>query len=235
MSGGRNHRRWRADLAAYLLGSLEAEEVEAMEDHLQGCERCREELRWLRPAVDVLPESVPQLEPPPGLKARLMAEVRSDAASEVVPEPAVRPARRGRFAGLRGLFLRPAVALGAAAVLAAGALGYVLASGGGEQTTTIAARGSEAVRATLEQRGDSGTLQMTGLRQLPGSDVYQAWVQRGNRIVPSSLFEPRRDGTASAAIPHQLEGANKVMVSVEPEGGSDQPTSSPIVTLELSG
>jgi hypothetical protein len=26
-----------------------------------------------------------------------------------------------------------------------------------------------------------------------------------------------------------------VMVSVEPEGGSDQPTSSPIVTLELSG
>jgi hypothetical protein len=114
-------------------------------------------------------------------------------------------------------------------------LGYVLASGGGEQTTTIAARGSEAVRATLEQRDDSGTLQMTGLRQLRGSRVYQAWVQRGKRIVPSSLFEPRRDGTATTAIPHQLDGADKVMVSVEPEGGSDQPTTSPIVTLGLSG
>ena len=80
MSATGEHRRWRAELAAYLLGSLEPDEIEALEGHLEGCERCRDELRWLQPAIDVIPASVPQVEPPPGLRARLMAEVRSDAA-----------------------------------------------------------------------------------------------------------------------------------------------------------
>jgi anti-sigma-K factor RskA len=244
MSGGRNHRRWRADLAAYLLGSLEAEEVEAMEEHLQGCERCREELRWLRPAVDVLPESVPQLDPPPGLKARLMAEVRSDVAQAEAPAAgwearrAAEPPRRRRR-GFRGFVWRPAAALTALALVVAVVVGYAVGTGGGggpgTTTTKTVAQGG-AVHATLEKSGDSGTLMLTGLEQARTGHVYETWVQHGNRApVPSSLFEPRRDGTASTAIPHQLEGADRVMVSVEPEGGSDQPTSSPIVTLELSG
>ena len=54
MSAIDEHRRWRADLAAYLLGSLEAEETEALEGHLEACERCRDELRWLQPAIDTI-------------------------------------------------------------------------------------------------------------------------------------------------------------------------------------
>ena len=75
---------------------------------------------------------------------------------------------------------------------------------------------------------------MTGLKQLPRDDVYQAWVQRDGRIEPSSLFDARRDGTASAAIPHQLDGADAVMVTREPRGGSKQPTSTPIVTVSAA-
>jgi Anti-sigma-K factor rskA/Putative zinc-finger len=244
VGGERGHRRWRADLAAYLLGSLEPEESRALEDHLEECDRCRDELRWLQPAIDVIPASVPQLEAPPALRARLLAEVRSDAAQLAAAAPAaaarerraaaVRDARGtgGTLDGLRGLLLRPAAALAVAALIGAGVAGYALRGGGGQiDTTTTAASQGGMLRATLERHGDSGTLQLTGLAELPRSRVYQAWVQRDGRIEPSSLFDARRDGTASTAIPHQLEGAEAVMVSSEPRGGSRQPTSAPLIRV----
>ena len=52
------HERWSDDVAAYLLGALEPGEAAELERHLAGCERCRAELRWLRPAVELLPETV---------------------------------------------------------------------------------------------------------------------------------------------------------------------------------
>jgi hypothetical protein len=238
----RNHRRWRAELAAYMLGSLEPGETSALEGHLEGCERCRDELRWLQPAIDVLPESIPQLEPPPGLRARLMAEVRSDAAEL---EPAVKNGRRAarlpRWVRFRGFMWRPVVALTAVALIAAVAGGYALRGGGDHggmttieaRTTTIPSQGGGPVKAKLLRQGDSGNLELTGLHQLPHSRVYETWVQRGNRLRPSSLFSARRNGTGSAAIPHQLDGANAVLVTAEPRGGSRQPTSTPVVTVEL--
>lgn len=233
MSAIDEHRRWRADLAAYLLGSLEADEAAALERHLDDCQRCRDEIRWLQPAIEVIPESVPMIEPPRGLGARLMAEARSDAAelSLGAAGESERPAApKRRSFGLRGFFWRPVVALTAVALIGAVIGGYALRGGGGHGATTI-----DTQRASLQYQGDSGTLEMTGLRQLPMSKVYQAWVQRNHRIVPSSLFEARRNGTASAAIPHQLNGADTVMVTVEPRGGSKQPTSSPIVSVPVRG
>jgi Anti-sigma-K factor rskA/Putative zinc-finger len=240
MSGARDHRRWRADLSAYLLGALEPDESEAMDRHLEDCQRCRDELRWLQPAIDLIPESVVQLEPPSGLRTRLLAEVRSDAVelgTAAEPSAAPGPATAKRRRGLGGFFLRPAVALTAVALAGAVIGGYALRGGGDEAgttttaTTTIAQGGS--VQATLESSGDSGTLQLTGLKQAPSGRIYQAWVQKGNRIEPSSLFDVRRDGTASTAIPHQLQGADMVMVTLEPQGGSKQPSSKPLVSVAL--
>jgi anti-sigma-K factor RskA len=230
------HRRWRADLAAYLLGSLEPEEIASLELHLEDCQRCRDELEWLRPAIDTIPVSIPQLQPPEGLRARLMAEVRSDAA-EAGRESSAPPRTESvpLASRLRGFFLRPAAALAAAALIAAVIGGYALGGGDGGGATTIPGQSAGTVRAKLERTGDSGTLELAGLKQLPPSSVYQAWVQRNHRIQPSSLFGARRNGTASAAIPHDLDGANQVMVTVEPRGGSKQPTGSPIASVALPG
>jgi hypothetical protein len=149
----------------------------------------------------------------------------------------VRRAPAPRWTGLRGFFLRPAVGLTAVAFIAAVVAGYAVRGGGGgtgTTTTETVAQGG-AIHATLERSGDSGTLELTGLRDLPRSRVYEAWVQRGNRIEPSSLFAARRNGSASTAIPHQLSGADMVMVTVEPRGGSKQPTSSQLVAVALPG
>lgn len=219
-----DHSRWQDDLAAYLLGSLEPAEAEELERHLEGCEECRERQSWLGPAIQLLPESVERLQPDPGLRERVLAEVRADAGARAA-------SRKPRERRLRGILLRPAIGLAAVALLAAGVGGYAL-RGGEETTTTPPVRGM-GVTAKLERTGDSGTLLLTTTERLPTGEIYQAWVNNGDRIEPSSLFDAHADGTASAAI-EGLEGADAVMVTIEPRGGSTEPTSAALVSVPLS-
>ena len=67
-----SHDELREDLAAYALGALEEPEAERLRAHLEGCEECRRQLRWLEPAVELLPRTVEQLEPPVRLRLSLI-------------------------------------------------------------------------------------------------------------------------------------------------------------------
>ncbi len=135
---------------------------------------------------------------------------------------------------MRALGLRPAVGLAALALLVAGVTGYAIRdSGSGSSATTVAAGHAPGVTAKLVRDGDSGTLRLANVHQLPSSEVLQAWVQRGKRIESAkTLFVPNRDGTATAAI-DDMHGVNTVMVTAEPRGGSDYPTSEPIVSVPI--
>jgi anti-sigma-K factor RskA len=223
-----SHERWREDVAAYAIGGLDPEESAELERHLAGCERCCRELRWLAPAVSSLGESVHRVEPPASLRSGLMERVREEAAR---PGPAATSVRPRRFGGS---LLRPAIGLAAVALIVAVGVVAYSAGGGGMETVTSRSAPGGTVQAKLERTGDSGTLELTGLRQLPSREVYQAWVQQGGRMEPSSLFAARRNGTASAAIPRHLDGARRVLVTVEPRGGSMAPTSAPLVGVGVS-
>jgi anti-sigma-K factor RskA len=222
----REHETRRDDIAAYLLGSLEPGDAAEMEQHLAACEECRTELEWLRPAAQVLPESVEKVEPPAQLRSRIMGEVETDAGRK----------RSGiRLGGrMRALSLRPAIGLAALALLVAGIAGYAIRdSGSGSGTTTVAAGHAPGVTAKMVSEGDSGTLRLANVHQLPAGEVLQAWVQRGKRIESAkTLFVPNRDGTATAVI-DDMQGVNTVMVTAEPRGGSNYPTSEPIVSMAI--
>jgi anti-sigma-K factor RskA len=227
------HERWHEELSAYALGALEPGEAAELERHLAGCERCREELDWLRPAVQVLPESVERLEAPAELRGRLMEQVRSEAGPRTS-----RRGLRGRF-GLGGggalRSQRAAIGLTAAALIVAGLVGYEVSGGGsgGSGTTTVAAGHSPGVVAQVARDGETATLRLANLRQLPPDKVLQAWVQRGTRVVSAkALFVPNSDGTATATI-DDMDGVKTVMVTAEPRGGSVQPTDAPIVSVSI--
>jgi anti-sigma-K factor RskA len=208
----------------------EREETE-LRRHLEECEECRTHVRWLRPAVDLLPRTVEQLEPPRRLGERLMATVRAEAPAGSQAE-APKP---GRWRGWGALW-RPATAVGAVALVLAGAVGGYLLHQPEESTEVIAAQaapGGGSVAGTLERQDGSAILTMTDLPALPGGDVYEVWVQRGDRMEPSSLFVPRRDRSAEAAVPGPLEGADAVLVTREPRGGSVEPSSDPLLRAEL--
>jgi anti-sigma-K factor RskA len=226
-----DHERYRDDLAAYALGALSDDESAELRDHLEGCEDCRRELRWLRPAVDLLPGTVDQVEPPPELRSRLMETVRAESGDEAGQARGGRP-RRDWSAPL----LRPAIAVAAGTLLAAGAVGGYLAHQSSNQASEVAVQaeqGAGQISGTLERRDGSAILRLQGMPTLARDQVYEAWVQRDGAITPSSLFEARRDHSADAAIPGGLDGAQAVLVTPEPRGGSPQPTSPPVLEAPL--
>ena len=234
------HRNQREQLAPYLLGALAPTELADLEHHVEGCAECQAELRWLDPGAAILSADVDQVEPPAGMRRSVMAAVAEEAEREAAaargPEHEAEP-RRGGWFRLPGFGTSPALA-GAFAliivVLVAGVGGYVLNSGGGTDSAVTAGTSTDGSEVVLLSDGESGTLRISGLDRPEQGDVYQAWIQRGERIEPTdSLFLPRSDGTATAAIP-DLEGVTAVLVSTEPEGGSPAPTTTPVITVPLS-
>jgi hypothetical protein len=225
------HTRQREDLAAYLLDALEPHEVQEFEKHLAGCARCQAEERWLRAAIEMLPSSVEQFEPPPALRKRLLDTVRAEAAAD----KALPRERRTRRPWL-GLGLRPAAALASLVIAGAGLAGYLIGHDEGPTTTTVQAQATPAApgaRAKVIRTGDIGVLQV---ERLPGprrGRIYEVWLARGKQIEASSLFSVGRHGSGYAAIPDNLDGVDAVMVSEEPQGGSSKPTSDPVLIAKL--
>lgn len=220
-----DHTRWSEDLAAYMLGALSPGEAAELERHLEGCERCREEMRWLEPAVLTLPEAVERQEPSRQLRQSLMAEVRADADAETRPAPA----RSRRW------FLKPAVGFAVIALLVAGVVGYEVGqddSGSGEAASTII-RQVDGMTVKMVQQGESGTLQLSGVPQVPPDKVLEAWVEREGEVeaVPA-LFVPDRNGQAETRIA-DMTGVETVMVTQEPQGGSEVPTGAPLMTMSV--
>jgi anti-sigma-K factor RskA len=225
-NGTEGHARWADDLAAYALGALDPDEAARLDAHLATCERCQTELRSLRTAVDAIPTGLEQIEPPRRLRRRLMTAVR-------------REGRRQRPASVMSLSFRSRMLrLGAVAAfaIAAGLVGYIVAGPGGTSGTSIPVRGTVAARnagGQLIRTGDSATLRVRNLPQLPDGDVYEVWVQAGGRLRPSTLFVVDRRGDGSAAVAGELAGADRVLVTREPRGGSRHPTSPPLLRASL--
>lgn len=237
-----NHERWSEGIAAYMLGALEPDVAAELERHAEGCERCQAEIRWLTPAIDALPESVERLEPPRELRERVLAEVRFEAAPTDVPgdEPAaaglfVRASHWLRELGSGPMGLRPVVGFAAAVLVVAAVAGFAIGGGIGSDegatTSTVVAGKPPGVTAKMISEGDSGTLHLDNVKQLPSDRVLEAWVQRDGEVEPvEALFVPDRKGKASTELP-DMDGVEVVMVTTEPRGGSESPTSAPIITI----
>jgi anti-sigma-K factor RskA len=238
------HERWREEAGAYVLGALEPEEAAEFERHVEGCERCRSEVRWLTAAVEVLPEAVERHEPPPQLRERLLAEVGADARAAGTDS---RPAERGvlhrggrRLAGLgsgprdwRRLAWLSAMLL---LVVAIGA--YEIGSGGGGSgggsTEAFVSGHSPGVTAEVVREGDEGEIHLAAVRSLPSDRVLEAWVRRDGEVEPvKALFVPDSDGNATTTL-GDMRGVDLVMVTTEPASGSPTPTGQPIAEVPIS-
>jgi len=232
------HEEMRDDLAAYALGALDPDEASVVAEHLASCESCREYVRWLGPAVDLLPASVAQVEPPERLRESLMATVRAEAAdagSVQAGEPPARSERRrwGDF------LLRPATALAAIAVLAAGAaVGYALHDDNPERIDVPAEATGEvpagAVSASVEHgAGGAAVLHVERIPALDRDRVYEAWAATGDQVEPVLTFRPSRSGAFNGVMSSDLEGADAVLVTEEPRQVGATPTAAPILKATL--
>ena len=96
-----DHEIWRERAALYALGALTGDERVSFETHLQTCLECGAELLTLRPAVDALAQVVPQVDPRPELRDRVMAAALSESrpqATTVKPQTPTPAAQQARVA-----------------------------------------------------------------------------------------------------------------------------------------
>ena len=189
--------------AAYALDALSPDEAEAYERHLGQCEECREQLAELNESAAALAFGAVAPAPP----ARLRTSILDAAAAE---RTNVVPLRQRRWVR-RGL----AVAAAAVACIAVG-LGVSLS------------QSSHTPSAMVVIGADrTATLQVTGLSAAPSGKTYEAWVIPAHRSPrPAGLFPG--GATTSVRLHGQVPKNAVVAVTVEPAGGSKQPTSKPI-------
>jgi anti-sigma factor RsiW len=237
------------EAVAFALGSLDADRIDDFKEHLDGCERCQEELRWLAPAIRALPETVERETPPPELKVRLMAEVHADVEAEAKQARGEKrreraESRTGLGEWLRGLNLggltwKPLAGLAVVVLIVAGGIGYAVGtsgsgSGSGNiRTWEVPAKANNGIEAKVVTEGNRAEVRLAGVKQLPEGKVLEAWVQRGNAIEPvPALFTPDHAGNASTTI-EDMRDVSLVMVTREPAGGTKVPTTEPFVKVPI--
>ncbi|MEO6835680.1 MAG: anti-sigma factor [Candidatus Tumulicola sp.] len=90
--------------------------------------------------------------------------------------------------------------------------------------------------ADVVTRGSRAYIAMHDLAEPPRGKVYQAWTlpKGSKKMVPSLTFEPDAHGDAVIALPSDARATAVIAVSLEPEGGSKQPTTKPILVVPLT-
>lgn len=222
------------DVAPFVIGALDADALDAFVGHLAACASCRTEVEQLRSMALMLPLATEPVEPPPELKQRVMAVVRSEAqllrASGAGADVVAPPPRRRWWAP------RPlTAALGGLAAAAAAAIVVVALAGGGADTRVVEAEVAMArASAHVELADGSGTLVASGMPSPARGHVYAIWTRRaGERArYVGTLGAPPSNGSTRARL--SLDGVREVMVTVEPVRVGRDPTTKPVVTARLA-
>ncbi len=221
--------------AAYALDALDAADKAAYEEHLRRCPECQRELVSLQETAASLAYAVDAPTPPADLRARILGQARAERPN-VVP--------------LRPRWAYPAAAAAAVAATAAIVLGgwaFSLSSSLEEErqaranldrATALLATGDSVA---IPLSGASGTLVVaetgeaalvvSSLDPAPAGKTYEAWVIEDGRPVPAGLFEAA-EGRTVVALERAVPRGAVVAVTLEPEGGVERPTSSPLFTAE---
>lgn len=213
---------------AYAVDALRPLERADFEAHLARCETCRLEVATLREAATHLSSGV-ATSPPARLRAVILAAVaRLPQSRRVVALP-----RRPRQDRTRWV----PVLVAAAAFLAIAGSTYTFVRVPDKSTPVSA----ETVFAAPDVRArvvtsSAGTFQIATSRELgllavqadqpPGEQTYQLWVITDRARSLGVLDEPG----AFAPIP----GQGRLAITVEPIGGSPQPTTLPLFAVDLA-
>jgi predicted anti-sigma-YlaC factor YlaD len=229
------HEEMLDNVAAYALGVLSPREAVAVEAHLRECRECRDEYAFLRPVVTAVARTapVPDAVPSALLKQRLMRQMRRETG-----RPSALPWVASAVAAA---CLIVAVLLGIGDVALQQRVDRDRAALA-QQRQIISDLTSPDVKRYAFHNGDVFSRQerlylaMRNLRRLPSGKVYQAWTQAaGSKVMaPSVTFGAGRGGGALVALPEVPATVIAVAVSVEPAGGSQQPTTTPIAVVKLS-
>lgn len=237
-------------LAAYALGAVDEDERALVEQHLSECAPCREELALYSEAAVHLTDGR-EVAPPPAMRDRVLGAIAEQAdrdggegtgghgatAPDNIAElSSARSQRRKPAAALWGLAAAGVIAVGGFAVWQDSQLGPVeqVVQADDAQRFEVEFEGEILAVVSSESLGQS-VLLTDDLPELSDGEVYQAWwVDESGAITSAGVVDGEADPDV---VEMPLDGAPDqvaaVALSVEPTGGSEQPTTDPLLAIEL--
>ena len=233
-------------LGAYALEALPADEARRVEEHLRTCPEQRVAAAELRRTGALLPLTVEEADPTPGLRARIIEAVKATPPGRLEPELAGRraggrvvvPTRRvGRLPGWATRVSRLAVAAAIVISLGAGGLiGYLIGhTGQGQiaytfQGDATAAPGAEARLVYFKDRRQA-VVAINGLPRLASGQVYEMWLIK-NGVPVDKGVSTSETGDVAARVSGDLSQFQQFAVTIEP-GEQPLPTTKPILVGNL--
>lgn len=175
--------------------------------------------------------------PPAHVREQVLAALKTAPVNDLSP----RRSPNQRVRRWRGLAVAAAVVIGIAVPTTVAVQSrmtqHQVQAEADRLSTMLADPDAKLLTAAIPDGGDvtvlvSGTdalLSATGLGALDDTQDYQLWQIADDAITSAGLLSPR-DGAVSQQL--RVEAGVTLAVTVEPRGGSEQPTTEPIVALE---
>jgi anti-sigma-K factor RskA len=210
-------------IPAHALRILEGEDERIVVAHLAECERCRRQLTDYEQVAASLAYAAPRAVPPPELRDRVLGSI-----GPVVEAP---PAERRAAQPLRSWWPRlAAVAVPALAACVVGLVIWNVSLRNDLDSTKTQFAANPAVHVANVGNAVSDTAGnvtlYADLAPAPPGKTYQAWVIGSSGAIPAGTFSG--GGTVVLHLTAQARPGDKIAVTVEPAGGSKQPTTQPI-------
>lgn len=243
-------------LLDYNNGILSEEEKAVFEAHLKDCPSCQEELAEWEELTSNLPYLSDEIEPPNGMKQRILTNVFKNEQS-IEKEETTRPSApvldidavrsetpKKKIGWLTGL-------LAAGLLLSLGTNAYLFAEN--EKNEQVIeeqmSKTYKSVQLASEQSDSAGIASMVqkdekmnlvvqthNMTQVQGKEVYQVWLIEGDKKYRAGTFIPDEKGNGAVVFPVNFPGEHKwdaVAISHEPTPDSKQPKGTIVMASNL--
>ncbi|HJS18699.1 MAG TPA: anti-sigma factor [Anaerolineales bacterium] len=228
-------------LPAFALGSLDTDEASQVQEHLSSCLICRAESEAFQEISAQMALLAPVADPSPDLKERLMTRVQATRPKPRVQEQAASRPLVERLLpawGLASLVL--ILALGAVNLFLWQRLGYqdAFTAPGGMRAVPLSpldAASNATGFVLVSADGEDGALVVDGLPPLDESQEYQLWLIRDGERTSGAVFSTDENNYGGTRIraPGSLLEYTSVGITIEPAGGSPQPTGERVLGAPL--
>ncbi|MGW0683897.1 anti-sigma factor [Streptomyces sp. NPDC002754] len=238
---------------AYALHALSDDERADFEQHLAHCEACAQESAELAATAARLGLAT-TVTPRPDLRGKVLRRITT-VRQESPREPAL--SRAGRTAGTKGRLLSRwalAACFAAAAALGGTAVWQHQRAEDAQEQARQAEAGNDQIAAVLAAPdaktgsaklgdGADGTVVVSksrdravfiasGMARPPQGKVYQLWYDDGGTMRSAGLMDTNRRDQA-VLLSGAVDEASGMGITVEPAGGSKQPTTDPVALMPL--
>lgn len=248
MTGSKQFPNSEEILAGYVLGNLEPEEVEQVKQQLEANPELQAQVSKLQETLALMPYGLPQSNPPPGLRDRIL---QASSQCEQVPVSQTKSFfRRDRLS----------FAFGSIAALLALMLGWDSYRLRGQLAATqfelaqqqdlvallrspnnrlISLAGMNAAQSAsgslmIAPYGEKAVLAVKNLQPLPQGKTYRLWAVSNGKKIGCGKFAPNAEGTVFLELSLEgLQTATEVVVTIEPTPGPSQPTGAMVMTSTL--